>query len=127
MPLRQFDIRSAAAAALFCCLALAGARVHADSTGTYSLEISDAGFSPAAVHIPAGQKVQLHVTNTRKLPSEFESFALNREKVVPPGGSITVWIGPLNPGHYSFFDDFNPGKKGEVVVEPANKGGDSGQ
>lgn len=109
------------AAALLCCFSLVAAHARADAAAAYSLEISDEGFTPVAVHVPAGQKVQLHVTNVRKLPSEFESFALNREKIVPPGGSITVWIGPLKPGRYSFFDDFNPGKTGEVVVERATQ------
>lgn len=127
MPLRPCDIRSASAVAVLCCLALFAGTAGADSAGVYALQISDAGFSPATVHIPAGQKVQLKVTNSRRLPSEFESFALNREKVVPPGGSITVWVGPLKPGHYSFFDDFNPGKTGEVVVDPKDKGNSNAQ
>lgn len=91
----------------------------AQSAKTFGIEITDKGFTPAQVRIPAGQRVQLTVHNKRTLPAEFESFPLNREKVVPPGGTITVWIGPLDPGHYQFFDDFNPGKTGQVIAAPA--------
>ena len=31
-----------------------------------------------------------------------------REKVVAGGSEITVYIGPLKPGRYEFFGDFNP-------------------
>ena len=33
---------------------------------------------------------------------------LRREKVVAGGEQIMVYIGPLKPGKYEFFGDFNP-------------------
>ncbi|MGH7058453.1 MAG: cupredoxin domain-containing protein, partial [Acetobacteraceae bacterium] len=62
-------------------------------------------------------RVKLEVTNTRSFPSEFESFEFNREKVVPGGTTVTVWVGPLKPGKYKFFDDFNQSSVGWLVVE----------
>ena len=38
---------------------------------------------------------------------EFESYELNREKVVPPKGQVTIFVGPLEPGRYPFFGDFH--------------------
>jgi hypothetical protein len=37
--------------------------------------------------------------------------------VIPPGGTVSLFIGPLNPGRYEFFDDFNPKNRGVVVVK----------
>jgi len=73
-----------------------------------SLTIKDHRFDPAELHVPAGVKLKLLVKNLDGTPEEFESRTLHREKVVPGGGEITVFIGPLDPGTYDFFGDFNP-------------------
>jgi len=73
-----------------------------------SIIIKDHRFEPSEVLVPAGVKVRLAVKNTDPTPEEFESHSLHREKVVPGGGEITVFIGPLEPGAYDFFGDFNP-------------------
>lgn len=83
---------------------------------TFNLVIHDHGFEPQSLTIPAHTRVKLRVKNARRLPSEFESFELNREKVVPGGTTVNVWIGPLKPGKYKVFDDFNPGVKGWIIV-----------
>jgi Cupredoxin-like domain len=75
---------------------------------TYALVIKDHRFQPAEIEIPAGQKIALIVKNDDPTPEEFESTELRREKVVPGGEQITVYIGPLKPGRYQFFGDFNP-------------------
>lgn len=96
---------------------LLGVPAYADQSPSYHLTITDQGFKPEKIEIPTGKRVQLKVQNHRKLPSEFESYDLNRETLVPAGNTISVWIGPLDPGHYQFFDDFNPGKTGHVIVQ----------
>ncbi len=75
-------------------------------------------FDPAEVPVPAGKKVRLLVKNLDSTPEEFESHSLHREKVVPGGGEITVFIGPLDPGSYDFFGDFNPDTaQGHIVAK----------
>jgi hypothetical protein len=39
----------------------------------------------------------------------LESYALNREKIVPAGGRIDVYVGPLKPEerYEEFFGEFN--------------------
>lgn len=105
-----------------CCalfLALSTASVFAaDSSHGTSLVITDDAFSPATLSVPANTRIELEIKNTRMLPSEFESYELNREKVIPGGTTLSLWIGPLKPGKYKFFDDFNPGVTGVIVVKP---------
>ena len=74
---------------------------------SFSLSIKGKVFEPNVLTVPAGQKITLTVKNLNATPSEFESSDLNREKVVTGGNAITVFIGPLRPGSYEFFDDFN--------------------
>ena len=74
-------------------------------------------FSPAEVVVPAGVKVELVIRNEQTTPAEFESTSLHREKVVPPGGQISVFIGPLQPGRFEFFDDFHPATRGFIVAQ----------
>ncbi len=72
-----------------------------------TLTINGHRFEPQELAIPAGKKVTLAVKNLNATPSEFESTDLNREKVVVGGSTITLFIGPLRPGSYEFFDDLN--------------------
>jgi heme/copper-type cytochrome/quinol oxidase subunit 2 len=83
---------------------------------TFSISIHDNAFDPPELTVPAGQKIELHVTNERAAASEFESAELRREKVVTPGQQITVYVGPLRPGTYEFFDDFNPQTRGHLIA-----------
>src|SRR5262249_22941499 len=84
----------------------------------YTLTIKDHMFQPTAIEIPAGKKIELIVKNEDPTPEEFESTELRREKVVPAGQQITVYIGPLKPGRYEFFGDFNPKTaRGHIVAK----------
>ncbi|TAM86032.1 MAG: cupredoxin domain-containing protein [Candidimonas sp.] len=96
---------------------LAGSPVFA-AEASYELTIQNDGFSPATLAIPAGERVKIVIKNARTLPSEFESAQLGREKVVPGGTTLALWVGPLKPGKYKFFDDFNPKAVGWIVATP---------
>jgi cupredoxin-like protein len=93
------------------------ANVAAQET-SYTLVIKDHRFQPAEIEIPAGVKIALIVRNDDPTPEEFESTELRREKVVPGGEQITVYIGPLRPGRYAFFGDFNPKTaRGHIIAK----------
>ena len=82
------------------------------------LTIKDHKFTPATIEAPAGQKFKLVVKNEDATPEEFESHDLKREKVIPGGGEVTVMLGPLKPGSYGFFGDFNPKTaQGQLIVK----------
>ncbi len=71
------------------------------------LNIRNHRYVPVELVIPANTKVKLLVVNEDATPEEFESHALNREKLVTGNATITVYIGPLKPGRYPFFGDFH--------------------
>jgi plastocyanin len=73
-------------------------------------------FEPAELPVPAGVKVELIVHNAQTVTAEFESTALHREKIIPAGRRISLFVGPLDPGRYEFFDDFNQATRGVLVV-----------
>jgi plastocyanin len=84
----------------------------------YTLTIKDHRFEPTEVRVPAGQKVRLVVRNLDSTPEEFESYELNREKVVAGGKEVAIFIGPLEPGRYKFFGEFHQDTAhGFVVAE----------
>ena len=92
--------------------------VWADDQDRYILSISDHKFEPAVLEIPAGKKVMLVVKNLDQTPEEFESYELNREKVVSGKSEITVNIGPLKPGNYKFFGEFHQDTaQGQIVAK----------
>ena len=81
------------------------------------ISIKDHQFMPAEVPTPAGVKVELIIKNEQAVNAEFESTVLHREKIVPAGGQISVFVGPLAPGSYEFFDDFNRAANGRLIVK----------
>lgn len=75
-------------------------------------------FYPAEIEIPANTKVKLIIHNQDQTPEEFDSFDLNREKVIFPRKKAVIFIGPLLPGRYEFFGEFNPNSaQGAIVVK----------
>jgi len=84
---------------------------------TVSIVVRDHQFVPAEVPVPAGVKVELVIRNDQAVPAEFESSSLHREKVIPPGTAGSVFVGPLPPGRYEFFDDFHPATRGTLVAQ----------
>jgi plastocyanin domain-containing protein len=95
-----------------------GATAGAADLPTFNVAIESHVFLPAEIRVPAGQKFRLSVENRDPTPEEFESYDLHREKIVPGNGRITVYLGPLKPGRYEFFGEFNPATaRGFLVVE----------
>jgi hypothetical protein len=92
------------AAVLLLVPALIAARAADDE---FALVIKDHRFSPTELTVPAGRKLRLAIENQDPTPEEFESYDLNREKIVPGHGRIVVYVGPLKPGTYEFFGEFN--------------------
>jgi hypothetical protein len=101
------------------CLAAMGASVPASAADQeVRIAIKDHKFEPSEIKVPAQQRIKLHVHNQDATPEEFESHSLKREKVIPGGGKAVISIGPLKPGRYPFFGEFNPGTAtGVLVVE----------
>ena len=102
--------------AAFAALLLAGSAMAAEPE--VLLVIKNHRFEPAELKVPAGQKVKLVVHNQDATPEEFESHSLNREKVVPAGSKATVYVGPLQPGRYGFYGEYNEKTaQGALVAE----------
>jgi plastocyanin len=90
---------------------------RAEDSATVSITLKDNRFEPAEPHAPAGKAITIVVKNLNSVPAEFESNMLRVEKVVTPGGTITMKIRPLQPGRYRFFNDFHPETVGYLVVQ----------
>jgi hypothetical protein len=82
----------------------------------FALTIKDHKFDPAELSVPADERFRLEVENRDTTPAEFESSDLRVEKIVVPGGKITVMVGPLKPGSYKFFDDYHPDTANGVMI-----------
>jgi len=82
----------------------------------YTLIIKDHRFQPAEIIVPSGKKIKLLVENQDATPEEFESHSLNREKIIAGKSKVTIFIGPLSPGRYTFEGEFNAMTAQGVVV-----------
>src|SRR5262245_16005724 len=84
----------------------------------FTITIKNHRFTPAEIKVPANKRVQLTVVNDDPTPEEFESREMKVEKVIPGKSKGVVRIGPLQPGRYPFFGEFNEATaKGVVIAE----------
>ena len=84
----------------------------------HTLILENHQFSPAELKVSAGKKFRLVVVNRDPSPEEFESYDFNREKIVPAGGRIVLYVGPLRPGRYQFFGEFHQASaRGALIAE----------
>ena len=97
-------------------LAAAATVAHAAGEPEFTITLRDHRFTPSEVRIPAKVKVKLVVDNQDPSPEEFDSHALNREKVIPGKSKATIYIGPLAPGRYAFMGEFNASTAQGVVI-----------
>src|SRR5436189_6455764 len=84
---------------------------------TVELAVKDKKFEPGEIKAPANARIVIRITNRDATAMEFESKSLKAEKVIAANGEGIVRVGPLKPGKYEFFDDFNQANQGTLVVE----------
>ena len=85
---------------------------------TYLIVIKDHRMNPTELSVPAGKKIKLLVDNQDATPEEFESHTLNREKIIPGNSKATIYIGPLKPGTYEYFGEFNQSTaQGKIIAK----------
>lgn len=83
----------------------------------YHLALKNHLFYPAKIIIPANTKIKLVIHNHDNSVEEFDSFDLNREKVIFPKQKSIIFIGPLPVGEYNFFGEYHPNSaRGKVIV-----------
>ncbi len=73
----------------------------------YTIIIKNHQFEPAELTVPAGKKIKLRVDNQDPTPEEFESHDFSREKIIGGNSKATIFVGPLEPGKYHYFGEFN--------------------
>ena len=85
---------------------------------SFELSLQEHKFTPQELTIPADKRVKLTIKNLDATAAEFESHSFKAEKVVPAGGVVSLYIGPLKAGTYGFFDDFHEDQtKGTLIAK----------
>ena len=88
------------------------------ATPVINIEIRNHLFIPSEITIPENTKIKLIIHNHDETDEEFESFELNREKVIVGKRKGVIFIGPLPAGEYPFFGEFFPKTaQGKVIVK----------
>jgi hypothetical protein len=107
---------------LFVCelviLSGAGFKVFADDTKPVLITIQNHHFTPAEVHIPANKAAVLLIRNLDATAEEFESGALQIEKVIAGKGEGLVHLRATEHGHYTFVGEYHEKvARGVLVVD----------
>lgn len=93
------------------------ARAAAEANKDLHITLTNQGFSPAVLHVSAGHRIKVLVDNTTALPAEFESAEMAAEYVIPGHTELPVFIRPLKPGSYNFFNDFDKNMAGKIIAQ----------
>ena len=93
-----------------------GTAAVADDAAPINVTIKDHRFTPAEIHVPTGKRMVLVVRNEDTTPEEFDSTALQIEKVIVGGTYGTIRLRPLGPGRYPFMGEFHPDTAQGVVI-----------
>ncbi|MGA9422401.1 MAG: cupredoxin domain-containing protein [Rhodanobacteraceae bacterium] len=109
---RKPMMRLLTATALFALVGL----VQTADVPVFNLAIKNHRFVPTQVKVPADTQFKVLVANQDPTPEEFESSEFNREKIVMPNSTTTVFVGPLDRGRYKFFDDFHQDTGNGVLI-----------
>ena len=84
----------------------------------HTLMIKDHKFQPTEIEIPAGQKIALIIKNNDSMRQKNSKAPNSGVRTVVGGDQSTVYIGPLKPGIYEFFGDFNPTTaRGHIIAK----------
>jgi len=86
----------------------------------FKIIIKNHQFLPKELIVPANEKIKLIVENQDPTAEEFESYDLNREKIVTGNGKITIFIGPLKPGEYKYFGEFHEDTAQGIIIAVEN-------
>ncbi|WP_444910640.1 cupredoxin domain-containing protein [Microbulbifer sp. TRSA005] len=85
---------------------------------TVKLEIHNHLFNPSELIVPADTEIKLVIYNRDASPEEFESYQLNRKKVIMGNSKAVLFIGPLPAGEYLFFGEFHPiTAQGKIIAQ----------
>ena len=93
-----------------------GSPSFGDEPAQIAVTLKDHKFEPAEIHVHTGKPTVLLVTNQDAAAEEFDSTALQVEKVIAGGHYATIRLRPLGPGRYPFVGEFHPDTASGVVV-----------
>ena len=102
----------AAVVAIFAITGNSGSARAQDLTVT----IKDHKFQPTELRVPAKKRFTVYVINDDPTPEEFESTSMKIEKIIAGKSKGVVRIGPLDPGRYEFFGDFNQATAQGIMI-----------
>jgi len=90
----------------------------AEDTPEFAITIRDHRFEPAEIHVPAGKRTILRISNEDDMSEEFDSTSLKVEKVIAARASGTIRLRALEPGRYDFIGEYHDATaKGVVIAE----------
>ena len=87
----------------------------------FTITIKNHQFSPKELIVPANEKIKLIIENQDPTVEEFESYDLNREKIVMGNSKIIIFIGPLKPGEYKYFGEFHEDTAQGIIIATTTK------
>lgn len=84
--------------------------------------MTDFAFAPRRVEVPAGQKVELRLTNSGRVEHDVTADGISLHVHLMSGERLAVEAGPFEPGEYDFFCSVvghrEAGMVGKIVVRP---------
>ena len=101
---------------LFLFLMVCGTATAALAAGSIPVTLKDHKFHPSEIRVKANTPALIMLTNKDATAEEFDSTALQVEKVVAGNSSGDVRLRALAPGRYPFMGEYHSATAQGVVV-----------
>ena len=88
----------------------------ADDITDIPVTLKDHKFTPSEIHVKSGKPTILTITNQDTTPEEFDSSALQIEKVIGANRYGTIRLRPLGQGRYPFMGEYHSATAQGVIV-----------
>ena len=110
--------RSIALAGLLALIFAVPVRADNVAPAEFSLELANHVFNPAEIHAPKNTPLKITIQNNDSGVEEFDSSALQVEKVILGGHSGVVHLPAMPPGRYPFMGEYHSDTaQGVLIVE----------
>ena len=84
----------------------------------YILTIKDHKFDPEVLIVPANKQFKITIKNLDNEAEEFDSYALDREKMIAPHSEQSIFLKALVPGEYKFEGEMHKDTaQGKIVAK----------
>lgn len=93
------------------------ASASGEDAAQFTIVVQNGQFAPPQIRSTADAPFTLKVTNLDAAPVEFAIAGMRVDRMISPHTSVTMQIGALRRGRYSFSDVAHAATRGALIID----------